>query len=293
MIEPKMVSVVIANYNMAKYLAEAVRSVQEQTYRVHEIHVVDDGSSDESREVMESFRGDPRISLHYQPNGGQAKAKNRGIAAATGEYVAFCDADDTWVATKLERQLPCFDQDPQIGVVHSNFVLTRPDGSEIGTPSRRYYDGWVSGRLLVDNFVNGMASVVRRECFDRVGLFDETLPMGIDYDLWLRISPYYKFHFIDDKSYRYRQWEGQMSRHHDRRFECGIKIMKRFIDSHPGLVDDETIREAWAHTFVGRGRTLLEVERKRAAAASHFFAALREKPDYIPAWKSLVKAMLP
>jgi len=289
----KRVSVVVANFNMARYLADAIHSILAQTHPIHEVHVVDDGSTDGSRAVMETFRALPQVHLHYQVNGGQAKAKNRGVRESTGEFVAFCDADDCWARTKLEIQLPCFDLDPKIGVVHTNFVLINADGKPLGTPERQYFDGWVSGRLLIDNFVNGMASVVKRECFERVGLFDESLPMGIDYDLWLRISPHYKFHFVDDRSYFYRQWEGQMSRRHERRFECASIIMRRFIEANPGLIDDATIRDAWAHTYVSRGRTLLEIERNRREAVRCFLGALRVRPSYIPAWKSLLRAALP
>jgi len=288
----KRVSVVVANYNMGRFVRQAVHSVLAQTYPVHEIIVVDDGSSDNSSEELQEFSGHPSVRVIFQRNGGQAKAKNRGILEATGDFIGFCDADDMWTPTKLERQLPVFDEDPLIGVVHTNFVRISVDGAVLGTPSRQYYDGWIAGRLLVDNFVNGMASVVRRECFNRVGVFDESLPMGIDYDLWLRISPHYMFRFIDERAYLYRQWEGQMSHRHQKRFECAVRIMTRFIQEHPDAVDSRTRREAWAHTFVSRGEALRDVELRRSMAYVYFLKALREKPDYLPAWKAILRTML-
>lgn len=288
----KRVSVVIANYNMGKYLSEAIDSVLAQTYPIHEINIVDDGSTDNTRDVVERYRGESRVRWHFQENGGQAKAKNKGIIESTGEFVGFCDADDLWAPDKLERQMPCFDLDPEIGVVHTNFVLIKENGELIGTPTRKYYDGWISGRLLVDNFVNGMASVIRKECFEKVGIFDETLPMGIDYDLWLRISTHYKFLFIDAKAYLYRQWEGQMSHRHTKRFECAVRIMNKFLQANPELVDDATVREAWAHTYVGRGRGLWAYEKDRREAMKHYLKALRCKPLYLPAWASILRILV-
>lgn len=285
----KRVSVVIANYNMGRYLPQAIDSVLAQTHRVHEINVVDDGSTDNTRDIVERYRNEPRVRWYFQENGGQAKAKNKGILESTGEYVGFCDADDLWAPDKLERQMPCFDLDPEVGVVHTNFILIKENGEFIGTPKRKYYDGWISGRLLVDNFVNGMASVIRKECFDKVGIFDETLPMGIDYDLWLRISAHYKFKFIDVKAYLYRQWEGQMSHRHSKRFECAVRIMNKFLDAHPGLVDDATVRESWAHTYVGRGRGLWAHTQDRQQAMEYYWKALRCKPLYLPAWASILR----
>jgi len=288
----KKVSVVVASYNMGKYLALAIRSVLAQTYPVYEINVVDDGSTDDTREIMEQFRDEPRVRYHFQPNQGQAVAKNRGIKESCGDYIAFCDADDMWTPDKLEKQLPYFDQDKSIGVVHTNFILMAEDGKMLHTPARTYFSGWISGQLLIDNCVNGMASIVRRECFDTVGMFDESLPMGIDYDLWLRISAHYQFLFIDVVTYLYRQWEGQMSHRHTKRYECAVKIMNKFLDSHPKLIDDSTVREAWAHTYVGRGQNLVYIDKKKVQGLQLFLKALRQKPSYVPAWKEIVKLSL-
>lgn len=288
----KKVSVVVASYNMGKYLADAIKSILTQTYPVYEINVVDDGSTDNTRGVMEQFQDNPSVRYHFQSNQGQAVAKNRGIQESQGDYIAFCDADDMWTSDKLEKQLPCFDSDKTIGVVHTNFILMSEDGKLLYTPSRTYHSGWISGQLLIDNFVNGMASVVRRECFGTVGLFDESLPMGIDYDLWLRISAHYKIHYIDVVTYKYRQWDGQMSHRHTKRYECAVKIMKKFIEHHPGLVDASTVREAWAHTYVGRGQTLVGIEKNRLSGLRFFLNALRQKPTYLPAWKEIVKLAL-
>ena len=286
------VSVVIATYNMGRFLGQAIDSVLGQTCPPHEIHVVDDGSTDGTPRVMERFAEVPNLRYHRQPNAGQAAAKNRGIRASTGAFVAFVDADDLWTRNKLEIQLAAFREHPEVGVVHTNFAYMDEEGRLLESPKRRYYDGWIAGRLLVDNFVNGMSSVVRRQCLDDVGLFDESLPMGIDYDLWLRISAKYPFLFVDEVTYLYRQWAGQMSHNYRKRLECAITIMERFIRQNPGLVDARTIHEAWAHTLVSRGRCLAYYERNKWGALVAFARALTHRPSYLLAWKAIARLAL-
>jgi len=281
--------VVIASYNMGRFLTQAVDSVLAQTYPVFDIHVVDDGSTDNTVDVMCRYEADARVHFHRQKNQGQAVAKNRGILAARGDFVAFCDADDMWTPDKLEKQMPHFRDDLEIGVVHTNFVLMDEKGSLLHTPKREYYSGWISGRLLIDNFVNGMASVVRRQCFDKVGIFDESLSMGIDYDLWLRISAHYRIEFVDVVAYQYRQWPGQMSRKHNERYECAVRIMKKFLHNHAGVVPAAAVREAWAHTYVGRGYNLWKIDRAPLRALRFYLKALGQRPDYWPAWKEIIR----
>lgn len=286
------VSVVIATYEAGRYLGAAIESVLAQTCPVHEIHVVDDGSTDNTQEVMSQFVGDRRVHFHRQANRGQANAKNVGIRASSGDFIAFLDADDLWTPDKIAVQLPSFDTNPQVGVIYTNFAYIDEQGAFLETPKRDYYSGWISGRLLVDNFVNGMSSIVRRECFESEGLFDESLPMGIDYDLWLRLSARYQFLFIDRITYFYRKWPGQMSRRREERMDCAIRIMKKFIAMHPDLVDKRTIHEAWAHTYVTRGRVAQSLGR-RSRAISDYLRALAYSPGYLLAWKAVVKLALP
>jgi glycosyltransferase involved in cell wall biosynthesis len=286
-----LVSVVIATYNTAKYLPLAVRSALAQTYAPLDVHVIDDGSTDHTQEVLEEFRGDGRVIVHRQPNAGQAAAKNRGIAASRGPLVAFLDADDLWHPDKLETQVPLLLADGRAGVIYSDVTCIDQDGREIPAPPRQYYSGRITEPLFIDNFVNFNTTIVRRECFDRAGVFDETLPMGIDWDLWLRISTQYEFLYLDRRTMSYRIWPGQMSRKAATRFECTLRIMEDFTRRFPGAVSSRTIAEAWAHTYSGRARTLT-IDRRRLDALRYITAALRVRPTYWNAWRGLAKLVL-
>ncbi|HEX4388438.1 MAG TPA: glycosyltransferase [Steroidobacteraceae bacterium] len=287
-----LVSVVIASYNMGHFLAQAVQSVLAQSYTNVEVQIVDDGSDDDTAVIVERWREDPRVHVHRQDNGGQARAKNQGVVLSRGRFVAFLDADDFWLPDKLALQMPLFQGRPEVGVVYSDYQGVDGDGRPLPQEPPRLRRGWVSGALLIENFIPYSTGVVRRACLERYGGFDETLRMGIDYDLWLRLSAHFQFDFVPEKTLHYRIWSGQMSKNYRRRYESAIRIMEDFIDNNPGLVSRALIREAWAHTYVGRGNTVLWREEDRVAAYHDFLRALSFVPWYWPAWRSMLRALI-
>jgi glycosyltransferase involved in cell wall biosynthesis len=286
-----LVSVVIATYNMGRYLPQAVQSVLAQTYANVEVQIVDDGSSDDTGQVVRRWEHDERVRVHRQSNGGQAQARNRGIALSQGRYVAFLDADDEWLPEKLGRQMPLF-ASPQVGVVYSEYECMDGEGRALPKPPTRMYRGRITAALLIDNFVSFQTAVVRRECLERHGAFDESVRMGDDYDLFLRLSAHYEFDFIPEPTVRYRIWSGQMSKNYRRRYESGIHTMRRFLENNPGLVSAPQIRTAWAHTYTGRGNNTLWRERKRGAAMQDYLRALSFRPDYWPAWRAIFRSLI-
>jgi hypothetical protein len=162
------------------------------------------------------------------------------------------------------------------------------NGKESGIADNELFRGRVSGALLIRNFIGFGTSVVKKECFERLGRFDEAIRMGIDYDLWLRFSTEYEFDYVDHPLLRYRVWSGQMSKNCKSRFLSGIAIMERFLETHPGVVDKRVEREAWAHTYVGYGQCLREVEKRAVPALNLYLRALRYKPTYVPAWRAML-----
>jgi glycosyltransferase involved in cell wall biosynthesis len=287
-----LVSVVIATYNMARYLPLAVRSALDQTYGNIEVLVVDDGSTDDTQNVMEPFLDDSRVKYYTQENKGQAAAKNHGVRESRGDYIAFLDADDMWVPDKLELQMPLFVRSQAVGVVYSAFTNMDETGKLLEKPPCKLYRGRVTGPLLIFNFVGFGTSVVKRECFERLGLFNENLRMGIDYELWLRFSTHYEFDYIDRPLLYYREWPGQISRNWNSRYLNGIQIMKSFLRDFPGAVDKRTADEAWAHTYAGFGLCVRSSKGRRNEALNLYLRALRYKPGYFPAWRGIVATIL-
>lgn len=190
---PGLVSVVTATYNMSRYLAETLDSILAQDYPQLESIVIDDGSTDDTFRVLERYAADPRVRVVRQANAGQTVAKNRGIAEARGEFIAFCDADDTWRRDKLSLQVPRF-ADPRVAVVYADIECVDGEGRLLPYYDIRHYEGRVTAPMLIDNFVAFPTAVVRGSVLRGLGGFDESLTMSIDYDLWLRISVDHELH---------------------------------------------------------------------------------------------------
>ncbi len=251
--EKGLVSVVTATYNMAGFIAETLDSILGQNYPNLESIVIDDGSTDNTMEILEPYVASGRVRVVRQENSGQTVAKNRGIAESRGEFIAFCDADDTWHHNKLTKQVAAFDQNPEIAVVFSDVNFIDDQSRPIQLATLKRYDGWITAQLLVDNFIPFPTSIVRARVLEEKIGFDENLSMSIDYDLWLRISVDYPMRYIREPLANYRIWEGQMSKKTGERLDNFFKLLQRFLDEHPDCVTQAEKDRAWAHTLVTRG----------------------------------------
>ena len=286
------VSVVTATYNMAEYLKQTIESVLNQTYQNIEHIVVDDGSQDNTSEVMELYANDPRVRfIRLDRNCGQTVAKNRGLIEAKGDFIAFIDADNLWKSNKLEIQFPLFSKFQKTGVVFSDAEYIDGDGKLLPHIPRSYHDGWITNKLLLSNFVTFNSALVRRECIEEVGGFDEQLSMGIDWDLWLRISTCYEFAFLPEATYYYRLWANQMSHQKAKRLKNAEKIITKFENEHPRAVTPGVIAEARALLY--RDYALIDLANKeRIKSLLTISKAIAMKPNKSTFWKSLVRILI-
>jgi hypothetical protein len=212
------VSVIIPTYNTAHLISDAIDSVLAQTYRDLEIIVVDDGSTDNTAEVLADYQD--RISYIYQENQERSAARNNGIGRAQGEYVAFLDADDYWAPDKLTKQIALLAQRPDLGLVYSQaqtFYGDRKWPRILGTDFSKIEELNVFEGLLLGKSIPTLTVVVRTECLQTVGLFDERIIIGEDWDLWLRITLKYAVGYIPQILAYYRLMgtylPAQMARH--------------------------------------------------------------------------------
>lgn len=250
------ISVVITCYKYAQYLPFAMDSALGQTHRNIEVIMVNDGSPDNTDEVMQRYLSDRRVIYVKQENAGQAIAKNNGIKRASGDFIAFLDADDIWALDKLEKQLPLF-ENPQVGVVYCRVNYIDEQGKPIERNMHSLLEprsGWIVQHIFLDNLVPFCAAVVRRECFDRVGVMDPSFRMGIDWDLWLRMSVHYQFEFVDEALLTYRVGHsGQMSKNFLVREQDTMRIMQKFLAANPQLLPRSLVQWALAYSFCNRG----------------------------------------
>lgn len=284
------VSVVITCYKYAHYLPFALDSVLAQTHRNVEVIMVNDGSPDNTDEVMQRYAGDPRVVYVKQENAGQAIAKNNGIKRATGDFIAFLDADDIWDSTKLEKQLPLF-ADPEVGVVYCRVKYIDEHNAPMHVEQNELWEprrGWIAAHLFRDNLVPFCAAVVRRACFAKVGDMDASFRMGIDWDLWLRMSVHYKFDFVDEALLRYRVGHsGQMSKNALVRQADTMRIMEQFVAANPGLLPTSLVRWAYAYSYCNRAYYFRG--REPWTSLSFYFKAISARWYHFDAYKGIAK----
>src|SRR5262249_58047147 len=167
-------------YNYGRYLAGAVESALGQTFADLEVVVVDDGSTDDTRDVIRPYLRH-RCVRYYRPNHvGQPAAKNVGIRLALAPLVAFLDADDLWLPENLERQVEVLEAEPQVGVVYTRRLLMNQDGDDLEYTQPPLFRGTVLEPLFLNNFICFSSVMVRKAVLEQVGLFDESLALAID-----------------------------------------------------------------------------------------------------------------
>ena len=287
-----LVSVVIATYNMGQYLPQAVDSILQQTWKKLEIIVVDDGSNDNTPEVMLNYSTDSRVNYIRNENQGQPKAKNCGIKNTKGDFIAFCDADDFWEANKLEIQMPLF-SNPKVGVVYSEV-------SFIDEHNRRYtkedhevrHSGTITNQMLIENFVPFGTSIIRRSCIDQNGVFDEEFRMGIDWDLWLRYSLDWEFKYAPEKTYVYRVWSGQMSNNYRGRYDHAKRILTKFVNLYGQQLNPVFVKKAWADMYVREASVYARNEKLFLMPLKNIVRGIALDPFKLHGWKALVKLLI-
>ena len=193
--ETPRVSVVIPTYNRGWIVNEAIDSVLNQTFQQYELIVVDDGSTDDTKAILGEYGN--RIRVIHQANRGVSAARNRGIRAAKEPLIAFLDSDDVWLSDKLSVQVAFFDRHPETLVCQTEEIWIR-NGVRVNPGKRhRKRSGKIFEASLALCLVSPSAVMLRKDLFETIGLFDESLPACEDYDLWLRISVNHPIHLID------------------------------------------------------------------------------------------------
>jgi glycosyltransferase involved in cell wall biosynthesis len=236
------IDVVIPAFNADKYIDQALASVSLQGDIVRTVFVINDGSTDQTQAIVETFaKSHPTIVIEIikQKNAGLANARNAGIKASLQEskapYIALLDADDIWLAGKLEKQLNLFQasQDSKLGLVYSSYELINENGSAIAgehlivKPSLR---GEVYSSLLTGNFISGSGSgvLVKSTVFEEVGLFDEALKASEDWDMWIRIARKFHFDYVNESLVQIRVHSSNMQKDFSRMLASELAMLNKF-----------------------------------------------------------------
>lgn len=243
------VSVIIPSYNAIDYLPQTVNSVLNQTFTDFELLIIDDGSSDCTVEWASQLI-DPRTKLISQQNQGSAAARNTGIAHAQGEYIAFIDADDLWKPTKLEKQVQCLEANPVVGLVSTWVINADQYGNLTENVLISNVEGNVWKHIIEENLIFcGSVPLVRRCCFETMGVFDTNLRSAEDWDMWIRISTRYSFAVIKEFLVIYRQLPSSKSNNLQLHLEHRFKVIEKSFAS----VSDELLylkKQAYSRAYL-------------------------------------------
>jgi glycosyltransferase involved in cell wall biosynthesis len=282
-----MFSVIIPTFNRAGLVVQAVRSVLEQTLGDREIVVVDDGSTDGTREALQEYEG--RIRYFRQENAGVAAARNRGIAESHGALLAFLDSDDLFEPRMLEEARRTFENYPEAGAVFTAEIELDSRNRRGGVVTKRtpgvvFTPAGMIGRDT--NVGSGRPGIVRRQWVEKLGGFDESLGCAVDSDLWIR----YSFHMpmvLQPEPLVLRRWHAtNLVSNQLQDAEDWLRILEKVKRNHPEFVREhpDVYRRALSKSHVRRGRELLGVDGSPAGARQALARAVRARPANAKAW---------
>jgi glycosyltransferase involved in cell wall biosynthesis len=302
------VSIIIPAYNADLYLDRTLCCARIQTHKNTQILVIDDGSTDGTSAIAKRHAGeDPRIQVISTENRGVAAARNLGISTATGEYVAFLDADDLWHPTKLEKQLAALHGKPESwAAAYAYFRSIDAEDFVTGGTFQAGQSGYIFGRHLSLKYIgNGSSLLVRRKVAQQLGGFDPSYAAkGIggceDLDFEVRLAEKYRLACVPEWLVGYRFYEGNMSSNSDRMARSMIAVIDACFSRNPGL-HPFIRRHAVASAHVYAARNFLRAKRFRESAASTVTVAANDWGTFLAlldsyratAWGKLEKAVDP
>ena len=295
-----LVSVVIPTFNRAEMLADALTSVAQQSYRPIELIIADDGSTDNTAEVVQKLVEQHQttgfeLSYYRQKNQGGNPARNLGIQHARGEYVAFLDSDDCWDANKLELQIAEIEKDPNAGAVYCGVRHVKASTGEVTEPTNRIYpSGDILSQMLVRDVTSPTSAyVVKKAVFDLVGCFDVDLQARQDWDMWIRVASVSNISCIAEPLVDFREHEGiRTASNPMKEIHAYARIMEKYRDLR---VQQNWLVNCAAKSayFKRMGRVHFHHKISTSQALIYLFKAVLCWPFDFDAWAALVGVLIP
>ena len=286
------VGVVLPCYNGARWIAGAINSVLDQTHGDFELIIVDDGSTDNSKEIIYSYLHDDRVRYIYQKNKGFSSAINRGIKVCECDLIGFIGQDDLWMPNKLEFLIGYLNKYKHLEIIHSNYCNIDSEGNfkslrTLKIPNFSSRKKLIK-HLFLHNFIGFETVLVKKGCFKKTGLFDEKMVGFSDYDMWLKLVGDYDIGYIDLVLVKKRDHKGQLSKvRRSAMIKDEFLIVQKAIKRYPFLKSIagkklSYIYYRWGMFFLTRGNT--------KEAKKKFFRAIRCLPWHL---KSVVAFFIP
>lgn len=224
-----LVTVYITNFNYEKYLQKAIESVLDQTMQDYELFIIDDGSTDNSKGIIESYREQEKISIIYQQNKGLNITNNVAMRAANGKYLMRLDADDFLEIEALEKMSQSLENDEELGLVFPDYYYVDADGNRTGIEQRHNFEEEVS---LYDQPAHGACTMIRLEFLKELGGYNESFTCQDGYDLWIKFITHHKVSNINIPLFSYRRHGQNLTTNEDKILKTRKQIKSVFVDEH-------------------------------------------------------------
>lgn len=232
-----LLTVYITNYNYGKYIKQSIESVLVQTFQDFELFIIDDGSEDDSKEIIEQYRDNPKINIIYQQNKGLNVTNNIAMRASVAKYIMRLDADDFLTPDALEIMVSTLENDTDLGLVFPDYYYTNDDGIITGEEIRHDFDKDVS---LFDQPAHGACTMIRLENLRMLGGYNESFTCQDGYDLWIKFIMHYKVSNINKPLFFYRRHGNNLTGNEERILSTRKKIKETYIESFK-LITPKTV----------------------------------------------------
>ena len=301
-VKKELVSVILPTYNRKNVVKRAVLSVLEQSYQNWELIIVDDGSTDGTEDVVMSSVENYNIKYIYQVNQGVSAARNRGVAEAKGNYIAFIDSDDEWDSRKLANQIDFFNENPGVGLVFCNAIIINSDGSRSDKPELISHTGntvFTFKEVFDDPYLGIPTVMVTSELFNSVNGFDEKLKTSEDIDFYLKASLIQPFGYLHDKLVNIYKIDGSLTssiigENTILPYEDIIYVLERFVECNKRQVVNSyncNVNLSMFNIYLSYGRALLQ--KGMGKAAREKFILARSYKKNLESLYLLLKSYLP
>jgi len=263
MVNSPLVTVYITNFNYERYLQKAIESVLAQSMQDFELFIIDDGSTDNSKGIIESYREQEKISIIYQQNKGLNITNNVAMRAANGKYLMRLDADDFLEKEALEKMSLSLEKDEELGLVFPDYYYVDADGNRTGIEQRHNFEKEVS---LYDQPAHGACTMIRLEFLKELGGYNESFTCQDGYDLWIKFITHHKVSNINIPLFSYRRHGQNLTSNEDKILKTRKQIKSVFVDEHfnsPATLAIIPVRNTFIDginlpLFETKGKSLLE-----------------------------------
>ena len=290
------VTVIIPAYNCATYLRAAVESVRAQTYQDFEVILVDDGSTDNTLELAKELgSGWPAMRVIHIEHAGLARARNVALEQMTGQWVALMDCDDLWNPTKLKKAMDFLDAHPWMSVVYHPMAPISPEGRSLRIAGRRGRQGWITEKLFHRAFIHDPSVVFHKRVVQECGPFDQSLPVCVGQEFWLRVSMRFPIGMIHEVLAQRRCLESSLTlRNSVRSGRVKVEVLERFYFEQGGRELLQHRRRALSRLAKVRyaaGRLFLG-QKEYQDAADYLAKAIRYCPTFVKSYPYYLLAKL-